>query len=85
MNSIDYVHYTINSRSIFFVGDEITFKNKEFYVKEYVGEYIQGEMIFTYKLCRKNSIWQNKMYNEKLNGVSLEGKVQERSKNKVRH
>jgi len=84
VNSIDYVYYTINSRSIFFVGDKIIFRNKEFYVKEYIGEYIQGEMIFTYKLCRKNSIWQNKMYNEKLNGVSLEGKIQERRGEKVR-
>lgn len=82
--NIDYVYYTINSRSIFFVGDEITFKNKEFYVKEYAGEYIQGEMIFTYKLCRKNSVWQNKMHNEKLNGVSLQGKIQERRGEEVR-
>ena len=66
------------------IGAKVTFKAKELYVNSYEAEYVRGELIFKYKLCRKKGIWQEKLFNEKLNGISLEGKVMEVSGEQVK-
>ncbi|WP_252243918.1 MULTISPECIES: hypothetical protein [unclassified Clostridium] len=33
------------------------------------------EIIYKYKLCRKNGVWQTKLYNSLLSGASVDGKV----------
>ncbi|MEQ3340935.1 late control protein D, partial [Clostridium butyricum] len=35
----------------------------------------QDEVIYKYRLCRKNGVWQTKLYNSLICGASLEGKV----------
>jgi hypothetical protein len=41
-------------------------------------------VIYKYKLCRKNGVWQTKVYNAHLSGASLEGKVIGRDGEKVK-
>ena len=66
------------------IGSTVNFKGKELYVNSYEAEYIRGDLVFTYKLCRKKGIWQEKLYNEKLKGISLEGEVLEVSGEQVK-
>ncbi|MDU1404287.1 MAG: late control protein D, partial [Clostridium sp.] len=39
---------------------------------------------YTYKLWRERGIWQEKLYNDKIKGISLEGEVLEVSGEKVK-
>ncbi|MBI6871352.1 hypothetical protein I6U51_01360 [Clostridium aciditolerans] len=71
----DYFYYEIERREKYEVGDNIRFKNKELYVNQYSAYALKDEVIYKYRLCRKNSIWQTKIYNSLLSGGSLEGKV----------
>ncbi|WP_312573340.1 contractile injection system protein, VgrG/Pvc8 family [Clostridium sp.] len=71
----DYFYYEIKRREKYEVGDKIRFKNKDFYVNQYSAYALKDEVIYKYRLCRKNGIWQTKMYNSLLSGGSLEGKV----------
>ncbi|WP_260536592.1 hypothetical protein [Clostridium botulinum] len=45
------------------------------YVREYEAYRNKEEIIYEYKLCRKNGVWQTKLYNSLLGGASVEGKV----------
>ncbi|WP_343069430.1 late control protein D [Clostridium aciditolerans] len=71
----DYFYYEIERREKYEVGDKIRFKNKELYVNQYSAYALKDEVIYKYRLCRKNGIWQTKIYNSLLSGGSLEGKV----------
>lgn len=71
----DYFYYEIDRREKYNPGDEIWFKNKRLYVSEYSACKYQDEIIYKYRLCRKNGVWQTKLYNSLICGASLEGKV----------
>ncbi|KOM89392.1 late control protein D [Clostridium botulinum] len=71
----DYFYYKIKMRDILEIGSEIYFKQKELYVREYEAYRNKEEITYEYKLCRKNGVWQTKLYNLLLSGASLEGKV----------
>lgn len=71
----DYFYYEIDTRERYNIGDNIYFKQKDVYVTEYAACKYQDEIIYKYKLCRKNGVWQTKLYNSLLSGASLEGKV----------
>ncbi|MEX0188498.1 hypothetical protein [Clostridium butyricum] len=71
----DYFYYEIDRREKYDPGDEIWFKNKRLYVSEYAACKYQDEIIYKYRLFRKNGVWQTKLYNSLICGASLEGKV----------
>ncbi len=71
----DYFYYEIKSREKYLPRDKIYFKQKDVYVTEYAACKYQDEIIYKYKLCRKNGVWQTKLYNSLISGASLEGKV----------
>ena len=71
----DYFYYEINRKEKYNIGDKITFKNKELYVERYKGIIENEEIIYKYRLCRKNGIWVTKKYNDMIAGASLEGEV----------
>ena len=71
----DYFYYEIDTRERYNLGDNIYFKQKDVYVTEYVACKYQDEIIYKYKLCRKNGVWQTKIYNSLISGASIEGKV----------
>ncbi|WP_353846077.1 late control protein D [Clostridium sp. ZBS15] len=71
----DYFYYEIKSRERYSIGDNIYFKQKDVYVSDYEAHKYQDEIIYKYKLRRKNGVWQTKIYNSLLCGASLEGKV----------
>ncbi|MHC1686036.1 MAG: hypothetical protein AB6733_24425 [Clostridiaceae bacterium] len=71
----DYFYYEVKTREHFEVGSEVNFKQKQLYIREYKAYADRAEIIYKYKLCRKKSIWQNRISNEYLQGLSLKGKV----------
>lgn len=71
----DYFYYEVDKREKMNIGDVVEFKYKELYVNQYKAKLYHGELIYTYRLCRERGIWQDKIDNLKLRGVSLEGKV----------
>ena len=80
----DFFYYKIRTRKVMELGAQVVFKQKKFYINSYEAEYVRGELIYTYKLCRERGIWQEKLYNDKIKGISLEGEVLEVSGEKVK-
>ncbi|EKQ50988.1 hypothetical protein [Clostridium sp. LS] len=80
----DYFYYELERREKYNVGDEIYFKNKQLYVNQYSAYALKDEVIYKYRLCRKNGVWQTKSYNSLLSGASLEGKVIDRQGEQVK-
>lgn len=77
IHDTDYFYYEVKIRESMKIGDLIKFKNRDFYVYNYKAEYVHGELMYTYRFCRPKGIWQEKIYNKKLSGISLEGTVLE--------
>jgi len=75
LHDTDYFYYEVYLRESLKIGDSIKFKNIDFYINQYKAEYIKGELIYKYRFCRPNGIWQENIYNKKLSGISLEGTV----------
>ena len=84
LHHTDFFFYEFKTSKVMEAGSQVIFKQKKFYVYSYEAEYVRGELIYTYKLCRENGIWQEKLYNDKLIGISLEGEVLEVSGEKVK-
>ncbi len=80
----DLFYYEIESRQKMDLGDKIYFKQKDLYVNQYEAELHKGELIYKYRFCREDGIWQEKIYNHKIKGISLEGKVLETAGEKVK-
>ncbi|WP_294352260.1 hypothetical protein [uncultured Clostridium sp.] len=77
LHDTDYFYYEVDTRIVMEIGATVYFKNIELCVYSYEACYNHGELIYTYKLCRRNSKWQEKICNEKIKGISLEGEVLE--------
>ncbi|WP_125461016.1 late control protein D [Clostridium taeniosporum] len=75
LHDTDFFYYEVILREKMNIGDLIKFKERDFYVNQYYGQIHNRELIYKYRLCRKKGIWQEKIYNEKLKGISIEGKV----------
>ena len=71
----DFFYYEIEKKDIFEIGSEISYKLKDFYVREYEAYKNKEDIFYKYKLCRKNGVWQSIIYNELLKGATLEGEV----------
>ena len=73
----DFFYYEVMLMEKLELGDLVNFKQKTLYVNQYKASYYQGEIIYTYRLCRADGIWQDQIYNKKIKGVSLESTVLE--------
>uniref|UniRef100_UPI002622C2EE late control protein D n=1 Tax=Clostridium sp. TaxID=1506 RepID=UPI002622C2EE len=80
----DFFYYEIENRTKMDIGDQIYFKQKNLYVNQFEAKLHKGELIYKYRFCRKKGIWQDKIYNEKIRGRSLEGEVLETDGEKLK-
>ncbi|BCZ47455.1 hypothetical protein psyc5s11_35220 [Clostridium gelidum] len=80
----DFFYYEVENLKKMDIGDKIYFKQKDLYVNQYEAKLHQGELIYKYRFCRERGIWQDKIYNQKIKGVSIEGKVLETAGEKLK-
>jgi len=71
----DYFYYEVAKIDILEIGSEINYKQKNLYVREYEAYNDKQQISYKYKLCRKNGVWQSKIYNNYLKGATIEGEV----------
>ncbi|MBU3104333.1 phage baseplate assembly protein V [Clostridium gasigenes] len=74
-NEVDYMTYEIENYEILKLGDNIQFQGQAFYVYEGIYEIKNGMLKNTYKLRMKNGLRQERIFNTKVIGSSIDGKI----------
>ena len=70
----DFIYYEIFSEEIFEIANKVEFGSETLYVKEAHIDMDEGIFKNVYKLCKKSGFHINKIRNERIIGLSLEGK-----------
>lgn len=76
--------YKFKCRANYQLGDKVIFLNKELYVASVEIVLEHSELIYHYKLATKNGLQGIKIYNKKIIGASLDGKVIDIRQDKVK-
>ena len=71
----DYLTYKVTDYGILSLGDYINFQNKQLYVYESLYEIKDGILQNTYKLRQENGLNQKRLFNTKIIGSSIDGKI----------
>ncbi len=74
-DEIDYITYEIQNYEILKLGDNIEINGQVFYVYEGAYEIENGILENTYKLRIKNGLRQEQIFNTKIIGSSIDGKI----------
>lgn len=74
-NEVDYMTYEIENYEILKLGDNIHFQGQAFYVYEGIYEIKNGILINNYKLRIKSGLRQERKFNTKIIGSSIDGKI----------
>lgn len=72
---VNYVSYELESKQLYNLGDKVNYKQVPFGVKEQLFKLEKDLVTMSYKLQKPEGLKQRTIYNEKLRGVSLDGKV----------
>jgi hypothetical protein len=84
LREIDFVYYEVVTDQVMEIGDTIKFRDKTLYVNEAVILVEDGLLLHRYKLTTKGGFSQPNLYNQKLIGASVQGRVIEVAKDNVR-
>ncbi|WP_250278933.1 phage late control D family protein [[Clostridium] colinum] len=80
----DFISYEIKAKYNYEIGDKLIFKNlKLVVVKKYL-EFKNSDLINTYELKLERNIKQEKLYNDKIIGQVINGKVIKVEKDKIK-
>jgi len=71
----EYTYFEVESYDELTFGDKVTFHNYEMYVGEVTIELKKGLLVYNATLVRRLTIRQNPIYNETIQGNSIEGTV----------
>lgn len=74
-NEVDYMTYEIENYEILKLGDNIQFQGQSFYIYEGTYEIKNGILTNTYRLRMKNGLRQKRIFNTKVIGSSIDGKI----------
>ena len=80
----EYITYQVKSATLLKLGDAVKFKGVKFYVRKAVYELEDGILYGSYQLGRKDHFKQRRYYNKELSGISLNGKVTEVQRDKIK-
>lgn len=72
---IDFITYEVERYEIFFVGQYIKINGRPFYIYHSTHEIKNGLLVNTYKLCIKNGLRQKNLFNTKIIGCAIGGKI----------
>lgn len=91
LTQLDVITFFIETTDEFDIGDCLTYFDKasnltytDFYIKSKEIEMIEGTLRFRYSLCSEKGFMMDKIYNEKIVGVSLKGEVLDRVNDTVK-
>lgn len=84
LQETDFIFYELETDQVFELGDLITFKKRKLYVYEATTLMRQGILKHNYLLAPQGGLSRNPIYNPRLIGASVQGRVLEVSKDKVR-
>jgi hypothetical protein len=80
----DFIYYEVETDRILGIGDIVTFKDKNLYVCESVTQIKNSILKHDYVLAPNFGLKQNMLYNKRIAGVSIEGKVIDIKEDNVR-
>jgi len=84
LKELDAVRYCVQTEQEFIIGDLVTYQGADLYVKSTEGQMIEGALLYTYELCSQNGLSQDKLFNDRITGLSIKGRVLECVQDKVR-
>nr|WP_245251372.1 deaminase domain-containing protein [Paenibacillus turicensis] len=79
----DVAHYEVKSNNYHEVGSNVTFKGKSWVVTSAQITYEQGMLSYQHVLVDRSAFQRKSKMNQRIQGVSLEGKVVQRANNMV--
>ena len=80
----DSIEYEVESDQLLCLGDVVAFRGRRLFVRHSVVCLKQGVLKSTYFLTPDGGIKQNKMYNQDIRGLSLEGSVIDVNQDQIR-
>lgn len=80
----DYILYDIETYQYFRVGNQVEFQGKKLYVKEAYSYMDQAVLKNRYVLCSKNGLKIRKLFNENIQGLSINGTCNKSIRDKVK-
>ena len=83
ISEMDTVFYEYKTRDVYTLGEVIRFNGKKLRVSKIISELEFSELMHTYTLCGDNGLLTPTVYNERLIGLSLKGRVCAVSKDQV--
>lgn len=81
---LDKVNFFVDTNENFDIGDKINYQDVNLYIKSKEINLIQGSLRFRYMFSTEKGLTQDKLYNEKIVGLSLRGKVLKSINDKVK-
>lgn len=80
----EFVEYFIDSYEMHTLGSRITFKGMQWYISSLKRELKEGLLVCTYELRQKGAMLVTRKYNERITGISVDGKITSVNRDKVR-
>ncbi|WP_166241091.1 contractile injection system protein, VgrG/Pvc8 family [Paenibacillus turpanensis] len=71
----DFIDYEVETYQALELGSRITFKGRSLFVREAYTEMADGLLKHRYRFCSKKGLVSRRLYNEKLIGASVSGRV----------
>jgi hypothetical protein len=84
VNENDFIYYEVETNTPLEIGYEVDFKGKKLYVCEVETKMKDSVLIHSYTMAPKSGLKQNRIYNNQIIGLSLQGKVIGVEKDNVR-
>ena len=75
VDEIDFIRYEIESGQYLDIGDRVNIQGKDLVVSHSIALMRNGTLRFRYGLTRSYGVRQNPIFNQKLVGTALDGKV----------
>jgi len=84
LTALDAIRFYIQTEEEFQIGDSVMYRDMELYVKSIEGQMLEGILLYTCELTTRNGLSQDRIFNDKITGLSLKGKVIESVQDQVR-
>jgi len=84
LSELDAIRFVVQTDEEFIIGDSVTYRDTILFVRSVEGQISEGVLRFTYELSTQNGLTQDRLFNERITGLSLRGKVLESVQDTVR-